>query len=66
MNNNLRLKYYSSGSYGVLIKDLSNNFIYKITKFSDLVDINVNNFNEMIYLNYFTARTLLNDTIFVA
>jgi len=56
MNNNLRLKYYSSGSYGVMIKDLSNNFIYKITEFSDLVYINVNNFNEMIYLNYFKNK----------
>jgi len=29
MNNNLKLKYYSSGSYGILIKDCLNNYIYK-------------------------------------
>lgn len=56
MNNNLKLKYYSSGSYGVLIKDSLNNYIYKITDFTNFDYININNFNEMIYLNYFKNK----------
>ena len=57
MNNyNNGFKYYSSGSYGVLIKNFSDDFIYKITEFSDYVYISGNNFNEMIYLNYFKNK----------
>lgn len=57
MNNNIRFKYYSSGSYGILVKDISNNFfIYKITNFNNNNYLNVNNFNEMIYLNYFKNK----------
>ncbi len=56
MNNNFGLKYYSSGSYGVLVKNLTNDFIYKITEFSNYNYINCNNFNEMIYLNYFKNK----------
>ena len=59
MNNyNYEFKYYSSGSYGVLIKNFSDNLIQKITEFSDYdyVYISGNNFNEMIYLNYFKNK----------
>lgn len=53
MNNHCNLKYYSSGSYGILIKSELNDYIYKITEFSDYSYISTNNFNEMLYLNFF-------------
>ena len=56
MNNDYVLKYYSSGSYGVLVKNISNDIIYKITEFSNYSYISGNNFNEMIYLNYFKNK----------
>ncbi len=55
-NHNYEFKYYSSGSYGILIKNSSDDFIYKITEFSDYIYIFGNNFNEMIYLNYFKNK----------
>lgn len=56
MNNNFELKYCSSGSYGIILKDDKNDFIYKITEFSDYELIYSNNFNEMLYLNYFRIK----------
>ena len=56
MDDECVLKYYSAGSYGVLVKNISNNFIYKITEFSNYLYISGNNFNEMIYLNYFKNK----------
>jgi serine/threonine protein kinase len=56
MDNNCKLKYHSSGSYGILIKNIANDFIYKLTVFSNFTYIYGNNFNEMIYLNYFKNK----------
>ena len=56
MNNISQLRYYSSGSYGVLVKDKSDEYIYKITEFTDYNYISANNFNEMLYLNYFKIK----------
>ena len=51
-----KLKFYSSGSFGVVLCDEINNQIYKITLFSNIDEINENNFVEMIYLNYFKNK----------
>lgn len=56
MNNSSQLKYYSSGSYGILVKSQSNDYIYKITEFTDYKYISANNFNEMLYLNFFKLK----------
>jgi serine/threonine protein kinase len=50
------LTFLSSGSYGVILKSEINGEIYKITQFSDNNEINVNNFVEMIYLNFFKNK----------
>lgn len=55
-NNNTQLRYYSSGSYGVLIKNHCDDYIYKITEFTDYIYIPASNFNEMIYLNFFKLK----------
>ena len=54
--NNTQLRYYSSGSYGVLVKSQSNDYIYKITEFTDYKYISASNFNEMLYLNFFKLK----------
>lgn len=56
MNNNSQFKYYSSGTYGVVIKNQLDDYVYKITEFSDYKYIIANNFNEMIYLNFFKLK----------
>lgn len=56
MNNSSQLKYYSSGAYGILVKSQSNDYIYKITEFTDYKYISANNFNEMLYLNFFKLK----------
>jgi serine/threonine protein kinase len=55
-NNNKQFRYYSSGSFGVLIKNQYDDYIYKITEFTDYIYIPASNFNEMIYLNFFKLK----------
>jgi serine/threonine protein kinase len=57
INQSDKLEYYSSGSFGVVLKRKNNSeFVYKITEFTDYKFINENNFMEMIYLNYFKKK----------
>ena len=46
-----KINFYKNGSYGAIYKD--NNYIYKITFLTDLIEINETNLNELIFLNYF-------------
>lgn len=50
------LKLHSSGSFGVVLKNELTKEIYKITEFSESEHININNFVEMIHLNYFKSK----------
>lgn len=56
MNNNSQFKYYSSGTFGVVIKNELYDYVYKITEFTDYKYIIANNFNEMLYLNFFKLK----------
>ena len=46
-----KIIFYKNGSYGAIYRD--NNYIYKITFLTDLIEINETNLNELIFLNYF-------------
>lgn len=51
-----KLEYLSSGSFGVVLKSSKENYVYKLTKFSDFKNIIEMNFVETIYLNFFKNK----------
>jgi len=54
VKNKKKLVYISSGSNGVVLKDIEkSDLIYKITTFSDTTEFYYPNYIETIYLNYF-------------